>query len=84
MNKESIEKPKDSYLKGVNGAKSSKRLIGTIMLSTSLVYGLVLGVYAIQNKVVNPDICTSILQYFILGGCTLLGVGIFETKKIVK
>lgn len=84
MNKEDIEIKKDSYLNGINGTKSSKRLLGMLMLASSLIYGLILGLYAIQNKITNPDVCTDILQLFILGGCTLLGVGIFETKRNIK
>lgn len=77
-----MNEKKDGFLNGANGAKSSKRLIGIIMLCVSLIFGAVLGGMAIFYNIKSPDIALSILQYFIMGGCSLLGIGVLEGKKI--
>lgn len=73
-----------SFLTRDNGVKSSKRLLGVIMLAWALLYGGCLGLMSIFGEIKNPDITTTVLQYFILGGCTLLGVGVFEGNKKIK
>lgn len=72
---------KDGFLISASGAKSSKRLLGIIMLVGSLLFGGLVGVMSIFFSIEKPDVALSILQYFIMGGCSLLGIGVLEGKK---
>lgn len=71
---------KDGYLIGNNGNKSSKRLLGVIMISLAIAYGLGVGIGSVFSVIKSPDTCLTILQYFLMGGCSLLGIGVFEGK----
>lgn len=74
----------NGFLEGGNGGKSSKRLLGIIMLISSLIFGLILGATALFFNISNAETCLEVLKYFMVGGCTLLGVGIFENNKLIK
>lgn len=68
------------FLVGANGLKSSKRLLGIVTLAIALLLSITLEIMAIFHTIKNPEVAMTVLQYLMMGGCTLLGVGVFEAK----
>lgn len=69
---------KMGYLSDDAGNKSSKRLWGSILLC----FGIFLASILFGFSIVKPEhiytTATTILETFIVGGSSLLGIGVFE------
>ena len=72
------------FLNDANGNKSSKRLFGSIILSTALILCLVLFGYSMITGAKDAQTAMSVINMLLLMGCSLLGIGVFENKNINK
>lgn len=70
------------FLNDSNGNRSSKRLFGSVILSIAIILCLVLFGYSLLSGAKDPQTAMSIINMLLLMGCALLGIGVFENKKV--
>jgi len=74
---------KQGFLTDADGAKSSKRLWGSILLTSGILMGFILFAYGIIKESASFPASMEVMQMFIISGSGLLGLGIFENFKNV-
>jgi hypothetical protein len=68
----------NGFLHDSEGDKSSKRLLGAILLGVGIIMASTLFIFALNKHVGDPGTCLSVLQYIFLAGTSLLGLGVAE------
>lgn len=66
----------EEYLKDADGIKSSKRLIGVILVLSSVFMSVCLFVFCLINN--DIELALGIIKTLALAGASLLGIGIFD------
>ena len=69
---------KCGFLEDANGDKSSKRLLGSVLLFAGIIFAAILFYYSIEKKATDADTAIAIINVFLVTGGTLLGIGTFE------
>lgn len=69
---------KTGFFYDSQGNKSSKRLIGTILISAGGAFLGVVGVFSLFNPVADPQTSLDVGRTLIYAGAGLLGVGVIE------
>ena len=72
-----------SYLRDSRGNKSSKRIWGSVILFTGLVFSVILFFYSLFKGASDAATALGIINMFLIAGGSLLGIGVFE-KGIKK
>lgn len=67
--------------KDKNGNKSSKRILGTILLVVGVLMSIALFSYSLYTKVADPTTAIDIIKLLVFAGGAMLGVTVFENKK---
>lgn len=67
-----------SFLQDANGNKSSKRLWGSIVLGTGILFSVVLFIYSLSKGAADAATALGIINMFLISGGSLLGIGVFE------
>jgi hypothetical protein len=68
----------NGFLHDSEGDKSSKRLVGVVLLGVALIMASTLFIFALKKQVGDPSTCLSVLQYLFIAGTSLLGIGVAE------
>lgn len=66
------------YLQDTKGNKSSKRLWGSILLGTGLLFSVILFIFSLYKGAVDSVTALNIINIFLISGGGLLGIGVFE------
>ncbi len=66
------------YLQDSKGNKSSKRLWGSILLGTGLLFSAILFAYSLYAGAADAVTALGIINIFLMSGGGILGVGVFE------
>ena len=69
---------RNNFLEDSKGNKSSKRLWGSILLSTGIVFSAILFVYSLFLGAKDAATALGIINIFLISGGGLLGIGVFE------
>ncbi len=72
----------NNFLEDAKGNKSSKRLWGSIILGTWILFSVVLFVYSLSKGAADAATALGIINMFLISGGGLLGIGVFE--KTIK
>ncbi len=72
----------NKFLEDSNGNQSSKRLWGSILLVTGIVFAATLFVYSLRTGAKDAATALGIINIFLISGSGLLGIGAFE--KVIK
>jgi hypothetical protein len=73
----------NDFLQDSQGNKSSKRLWGSILLGTGILFSGILFCYSLFKGAADAATALGIINIFLISGGGLLGVGVFE-KAINK
>ena len=74
-----------NYLQDTEGNKSSKRLFACILLSTSIVMGIILFSFSLFKSVADAATAKSIIEFFVLVSCGFsVGGTVAENLKEVR
>jgi len=73
----------NNYLQDSKGNKSSKRLWGSILLATGIIFSTILFAYSLYRGTADAATALGIINMFLIAGGSLLGIGVFE-KGIKK
>ena len=65
-------------LRDTEGKVSSKRLVGTLLVTAGGVFLLAVGAVSIWRRVADPDTALAAGRALITSGAALLGIGVFE------
>jgi hypothetical protein len=68
----------NGFLHDSDGDKSSKRLLGVVLLGVGIIMASTLFIFGLMRHVGDPATCLSVLQYTFMAGTSLLGLGIAE------
>ena len=68
----------NNFLEDANGNKSSKRLWGSIVLGTGILFSVVLFIYSLSKGAADAATALGIINMFLISGGGLLGIGVFE------
>ena len=75
----------NKFLQDSKGNQSSKRLWGSILLLTGIIFSVILFFFSISATISDPITASNIINMFLISGSSLLGIGTFEgginTKK---
>lgn len=72
----------NNFLEDAKGNKSSKRLWGSIILGTGILFSVVLFFYSLSKGAADAATALGIINMFLISGGGLLGIGVFE--KAIK
>ncbi len=72
----------NKFLEDSSGNQSSKRLWGSILLVTGIVFAAILFVYSLRTGAKDAATALGIINIFLISGGGLLGIGVFE--KAIK
>lgn len=67
-----------NFLQDSMGNKSSKRLWGSILLTSGLLFSAILFFYSLNKGAVDAPTALGIINMFLISGGGLLGIGVFE------
>jgi len=73
----------NNFLQDSKGNKSSKRLWGSIILGTGILFSKILFYYSLFKGAADAATALGIINIFLISGGGLLGIGVFE-KAINK
>ncbi|MDA7705137.1 hypothetical protein N8772_01490 [Rickettsiales bacterium] len=73
----------NNFLQDSKGNKSSKRLWGSILLTTGVMFSVILFAYSLYRGAADAATALGIINMFLIAGGSLLGIGVFE-KGIKK
>jgi hypothetical protein len=73
----------NKYLQDTKGNKSSKRLWGSILLSTGIIFSIILFYFSLFKGASDSITAMNLVNMFLISGGSLLGIGVFE-KTINK
>jgi len=68
----------NQFLQDTTGNKSSKRLWGSILLGTGILFSSILFAYSLFKGASDASTALGIINIFLIAGGSLLGVGVFE------
>ncbi len=74
----------NNFLQDSKGNKSSKRLWGSILLSTGIVFSAILFFFSLSLGAKDGATALGIINMFLISGGGLLGIGVFEKITINK
>jgi len=74
----------NKFLQDSKGNKSSKRLWGSILLGSGILFSIILFFYSIWYKAGDAPTALGIINMFLISGGALLGVGVFEYLRKKK
>jgi len=74
----SILRKNPGFLQDRNGANSSKRLCGVILLSIGMAMGVTIFIFGLQNPSAIYRASFSVMKDFLIAGTSLLGLGLVE------
>ncbi|MBP7709872.1 MAG: hypothetical protein KA100_02235 [Rickettsiales bacterium] len=66
------------FLEDSRGNKSSKRLWGSILLTTGILFSTILFFYSLKSGAKDAVTALSIINTFLISGSGLLGISVFE------
>jgi hypothetical protein len=66
------------------GNTSSKRICGFVLLGAALVMAIVLFCLSIYYSIADSSTALKIIEYFLIGGGSLLGIGVFERMSFIR
>jgi hypothetical protein len=66
------------FLEDSKGNKSSKRLWGSILLGTGILFSAILFFYSLNNGAKDAATALGIINTFLISGSGLLGISVFE------
>ncbi len=66
------------FFRDAQGHRSSKRLIGTILIGVGAAFLGVVGVFSLFNPVADPQTSLDVGRTLIYAGAGLLGIGVVE------
>ena len=72
---------KHNFLDDINGNKSSKRLWGSIVLSSGIILAVTLFVVSLFKGADDPTTAIKIINLCVVTGAGLLGIGVFEKGR---
>ena len=72
----------NKFLEDSKGNKSSKRLWGSILLITGILFSAILFFYSLKIGAKDAATALGIINMFLISGSGLLGIGVFE--KVIK
>jgi len=72
------EKRQTGFFRDAQGHRSSKRLIGTILIGAGGAFLGIVGVFSLFNPVADPQTSLDVGRTLIYAGAGLLGVGVVE------
>jgi len=70
------------FLEDFRGNKSSKRLWGSILLTTGILFSTILFFYSLNAGAKDAATALGIINTFLISGSGLLGISVFE--KAIK
>jgi len=70
------------FLEDSRGNKSSKRLWGSILLTTGILFSAILFFYSLKTGAKDASTALGIINTFLISGSGLLGISVFE--KAIK
>ncbi len=73
----------NEFLQDSKGNKSSKRLWGSILLGSGIIFSIILFAYSLYQGAADAPTALGIINMFLIAGGSLLGIGVFE-KGIKK
>ena len=73
----------NNFLQDSEGNKSSKRLWGSILLGSGIIFSIILFAYSLYQGAADAATALGIINIFLIAGGSLLGIGVFE-KGIKK
>tara|TARA_Y100000389_G_scaffold32442_1_gene27569 strand:- start:169 stop:402 length:234 start_codon:yes stop_codon:yes gene_type:complete len=73
----------NKFLTDSKGNKSSKRLWGSILLGSGIIFSIILFAYSLYQGAADAATALGIINMFLIAGGSLLGIGVFE-KGIKK
>ena len=73
----------NKILQDKNGNMSSKRVWGSILLSSGIFFSSILFYFSLFRGTSDPNTALGIINIFLISGGGLLGIGVFE-KAINK
>lgn len=68
----------NNFLEDSAGNKSSKRLWGSVLLGTGILFSTALFFYSLFKGASDANTALGIINIFLISGGGLLGVGVFE------
>ena len=68
----------NKFLQDSKGNKSSKRLWGSVLLATGIIFSTILFVYSLYQGAADAATALGIINMFLIAGGSLLGIGVFE------
>lgn len=74
----------NKFLEDSKGNRSSKRLWGSILLSTGIIFSAILFGYSLFLGAKDAATALGIINIFLISGGGLLGIGVFEKIKESK
>ena len=73
----------NKFLQDSKGNKSSKRLWGSILLGSGIIFSIILFAYSLYQGAADAATALGIINMFLIAGGSLLGIWVFE-KGIKK
>ena len=73
----------NNFLQDSKGNKSYKRLWGSILLGSGIIFSTILFAYSLYQGAADAATALGIINMFLIAGGSLLGIGVFE-KGIKK
>ena len=74
----------NKFLQDSKGNKSSKRLWGSILLATGIIFSTILFAYSLYRGAADAATALGIINMFLISGGGLLGIGVFEKGINIK
>ncbi len=71
----------EEIFKSRGGNLSSKRVAGMIVIAVAIIMGIVLFGFSVDRSIGDSKTAMSVIEWFLLAGGGLLGVGVFEKIK---
>jgi hypothetical protein len=69
---------KHDFLHDSSGNRSCKRLWGSVVLATGMIFAMILFGYSLSTGAQDPVTASSIINMFLIAGGGLLGISTFE------
>ena len=74
----------NNFLQDSKGNKSSKRLWGSILLCSGIIFSTILFAYSLYRGAADAATALGIINMFLISGGGLLGIGVFEKGINIK